>query len=187
MGFPSGSEVKASACNAGDPGSIPGPGRSPGEGNGYPHQYSCLENSTLSQTCLSTHANIGYWGGNLIWVSPFYSPINWGSENLRNSSDRDDKGGCPEFRTDWCWTCYLANTSLSPDDCHKTGLGRQRCQRKVKAETRGGEEESAWGRKGQQQLLCKNGQGIFVMPLAVTAVDLTIITPELWWAVTMGQ
>ena len=43
-GFPSGSEVKASACKAGDPGSIPGSGRSPGEGNGDPLQYSCLEN-----------------------------------------------------------------------------------------------------------------------------------------------
>ena len=36
--------VKASACNAGDVGSIPGSGRSPGEGNGNPLQYSCLEN-----------------------------------------------------------------------------------------------------------------------------------------------
>ena len=43
--FPGGSEVKASACNMGDPGSIPGSGRSPGEGNGNPLQYSCLENS----------------------------------------------------------------------------------------------------------------------------------------------
>ena len=42
--FPDGSEVKASAANAGDPGSIPGSGRSPGEGNGNPLQYSCLEN-----------------------------------------------------------------------------------------------------------------------------------------------
>ena len=44
--FPGGSEVKASACNAGDLGSIPGSGRSPGEGNGNPLQYSCLENPT---------------------------------------------------------------------------------------------------------------------------------------------
>ena len=44
LGFPGGSEVKASACNAGDLGSIPGSGRSPGEGNGNPFQYSCLEN-----------------------------------------------------------------------------------------------------------------------------------------------
>ena len=41
--FPGGSEVKASACNAGDQSSIPGSGRSPGEGNGNPLQYSCLE------------------------------------------------------------------------------------------------------------------------------------------------
>ena len=39
-----GSRVKASACNAGDLGSIPGLGRSPGEGNGNPLEYSCLEN-----------------------------------------------------------------------------------------------------------------------------------------------
>ena len=39
-----GSDGKASAYNAGDPGSIPGSGRSPGEGNGNPLQYSCLEN-----------------------------------------------------------------------------------------------------------------------------------------------
>ena len=43
-GFPGGSEVKASAWNSGDPGSIPGSGRSPEEGNGNPLQYSCLEN-----------------------------------------------------------------------------------------------------------------------------------------------
>ena len=43
-GFPGGSEVKVSASNVGDLGSIPGSGRSPGEGNGSPLQYSCLEN-----------------------------------------------------------------------------------------------------------------------------------------------
>ena len=44
-GFPGGSEVKVSACNAADLGSIPGLGRSPGEGKGYTRQYSGLENS----------------------------------------------------------------------------------------------------------------------------------------------
>ena len=43
--FPGGSDDKASDYNARDPGSIPGLGRSPGEGNGNPFQYSCLENS----------------------------------------------------------------------------------------------------------------------------------------------
>ena len=45
MGFPGGSDGKESACNVGDLGLIPESGRSPGEGNGYPFQYSCLENS----------------------------------------------------------------------------------------------------------------------------------------------
>ena len=45
LDFPGGSDSKESACNAGDPGSVPGLGRSPGEGNGYPLQYTCLENS----------------------------------------------------------------------------------------------------------------------------------------------
>ena len=43
-GFPGGSEGEASACNTGDPGLTPGSGRSAGEGNGNPVQYSCLEN-----------------------------------------------------------------------------------------------------------------------------------------------
>ena len=68
MHLPGGSDSKKSACSVGDPGSIPGPGRSPGEGNGYLLQYSCLENSmdrgtwqamvhgiTKSQTCLSDY------------------------------------------------------------------------------------------------------------------------------------
>ena len=45
LGFPGGSDVKESACSAGDLALISGLGRSPGEGNGYPLQYSCLENS----------------------------------------------------------------------------------------------------------------------------------------------
>ena len=44
LGFPGGSEVKASTCNVGDLGSIPGSGRTPEEGSGNPLQYSCLEN-----------------------------------------------------------------------------------------------------------------------------------------------
>jgi len=44
MDFPGGSDGKVSAYNVGNPGSIPGSGGSPGEGNGNPLQYSCLEN-----------------------------------------------------------------------------------------------------------------------------------------------
>ena len=44
MGFPGGSDGKDAACDAGNPGSIPGSGKSPGQANGNPLQYSCLEN-----------------------------------------------------------------------------------------------------------------------------------------------
>ena len=54
LGFPGGSEVKASACNAGDLGLIPGLGRSPGEGNGNPLQFFCLENPMDREAWLST-------------------------------------------------------------------------------------------------------------------------------------
>ena len=71
-GFPGGSDGKASTCNAGDPSSIPGSGISPGEGNGNPLQYPCLENPmdsgawwatvhavAKSQTRLSDFTSVG--------------------------------------------------------------------------------------------------------------------------------
>ena len=51
---PGGSNSKESACHAGDPGSVPGLGRSPVEGNGYPVQYCCLENSLNGETRWAT-------------------------------------------------------------------------------------------------------------------------------------
>ena len=48
------SDVKESACNAGDPVLIPGSGRSPGKGNGNPLQYSCLENSMIRGDWMAT-------------------------------------------------------------------------------------------------------------------------------------
>ena len=45
MGFPDGSDSNECFCNVGELGLIPGLGRAPGEGNGYPLQYSCLENA----------------------------------------------------------------------------------------------------------------------------------------------
>ena len=53
-GLPCGSEGKASVCNAGDPGLIPGLGRSSGEGNGNPLQYACLENSMYRRVWQAT-------------------------------------------------------------------------------------------------------------------------------------
>ena len=54
FGFPGGSEGKASACNPGDLGLIPGSGRSPGEGNGHLLQYSCLGTSTDKEAWRAT-------------------------------------------------------------------------------------------------------------------------------------
>ena len=54
MDFPGGSEGKEFTCNAGDPTLIPGSGRSPGEENGNPLQYSCLENSMDRGAWLAT-------------------------------------------------------------------------------------------------------------------------------------
>ena len=76
MGFPGGLDAKEFTCNVGDLGPIPGLGRSPGEGNSYPLQYSCLENSmdraawqatvhgaTSSQTRPSKfHVSLGFSG-----------------------------------------------------------------------------------------------------------------------------
>ena len=53
FGCPGGLEGKASACNVGDPGSIPGSGRSPGDGNGNPLQYSCLDRGVWQATVQS--------------------------------------------------------------------------------------------------------------------------------------
>ena len=54
-GFPGGSDSKESACDAGDSSSIPGSGSSPGEGKGYPPQYSCLEQRGLGAHSLWGH------------------------------------------------------------------------------------------------------------------------------------
>jgi len=58
-GFPGGSDSKESTCNAGDRGSIPGLGRSPGGGNGSPLQYSCVENPM----------DRGAWGATVLGVA----------------------------------------------------------------------------------------------------------------------
>ena len=60
MGFPGGSDGKESTCNAGDLGLIPGLGRSSGEGNGYPLQYSGLENSMYREALQAISQRIGH-------------------------------------------------------------------------------------------------------------------------------
>ena len=61
---------KESACNAGDPGSIPGSGRSPGEGNGNPAQYSCLENTKNRGAWQTTAHGVARTGHNLATKPP---------------------------------------------------------------------------------------------------------------------
>ena len=68
MGFTGGSDVKESACNAGHSGSIPGWGRSPGERNGHPLQYSCLENPH-GQSSLVGHSPWGHIESNMTEVT----------------------------------------------------------------------------------------------------------------------
>ena len=61
MGFPGGIDNKKSACNARDWGLISGSGRSFGEGNGYPLQYSCLENCMDGRAYQATVHEVAKW------------------------------------------------------------------------------------------------------------------------------
>ena len=69
-GLPSSPVGKQSACSAGDLGLIPGSGRSPGEGNGNPLQYSCLENPMDRGACQATVHGVARVGHNLVMEPP---------------------------------------------------------------------------------------------------------------------
>ena len=96
--FPSGSDSKASTYNAGDPGSVPGLGRSPGEGNGNPLQYSCLENSMDGGTWwAAVHGVPKSW----TWLSDFTFTLplssmqtQWLRYYLYKRNHQDWKGRC---------------------------------------------------------------------------------------------
>ena len=70
LGFPHSSVSKESACNAGDLGSIPGSGRSPGEGNGNPFHYSCLENPMDRRAWQATVHGVTTVGHDLVTKPP---------------------------------------------------------------------------------------------------------------------
>ena len=78
---PGGSDGKESACNAGEPGSIPGLERCPGEGNGNPFQYSCLENSM----------DRGAWGAYIQWGHNESDMTEWLTLSLSNSERQFDE------------------------------------------------------------------------------------------------
>ena len=75
--FPHGSDSKESTCNAGDLGSIPGSGRSPGEGDGNPLQYSCLENPMDRGAWWATVRGVAK---SQIWLNDFHVWILDGEE-----------------------------------------------------------------------------------------------------------
>ena len=79
-GFPGGSAGKQSACNAGDPGLIPGLGRSPGEGIGYPLQYSWA--SHVAQLVKNPPAMRETWVRSLGWEDPLEKGKATHSRNL---------------------------------------------------------------------------------------------------------
>ena len=86
QGFPRGSAGKESACDAGDLGSIPGLGRSPGEGIGYPIQYS--EASLAAQMVKNLPAVQETWVQSLGWEDPLEKAMATHSSCLENSMDR---------------------------------------------------------------------------------------------------
>ena len=95
MGFPGGSDGKEGACNAGDLGSVPGLGRSSGEGNGYSLQFSCLESPmdrrawlsivhevaqswTWLSNCTHTHARTHVYVCIYVYIHMFHAEALWG-------------------------------------------------------------------------------------------------------------
>ena len=86
MGFPGGSVGKETACSAGDPGLIPGSGRSPGEGNGNPLQYSCLENPMDREVWQATVHGVTRVGHDLVTKPP--PPLPYASGKISCSCER---------------------------------------------------------------------------------------------------
>ena len=132
MDFLSGSDDKESACSTGDPGSIPGSGRFQGEGNGYPSQRSCLENSrervTLQatvpgivkyQTQLNDQAIVNTLCLSAVFPSWVSTEVRWHERGERIKQQSSHKGS-PCVRVCWglfimLWTqkCFLSvSTSL---------------------------------------------------------------------------
>ena len=80
--YTGGSLGKESTCNIGDPGSIPGLGRSPGEGNGNPFQHSCLENSMGRGDWQAIVHGVASVILSKLWISHMYCSLHSSSPNL---------------------------------------------------------------------------------------------------------
>ena len=88
-GFPCGSAGKESACNAGDPYSIPGSGRSAGEGTGYPLQYSWA--SLVAQLVTNPPAMWENWVQSVGWEERLPTPVSWPGELGHKKSDTTEQ------------------------------------------------------------------------------------------------
>ena len=98
MDFPHSSVGKESACNAGDPGSIPGSGRSPGEGIGYPLQYSWA--SLMAQLVRNLPAVQETWVLSLGWEDPLKEGMATHSSVLAwRIAETGEPGGLPSMRS----------------------------------------------------------------------------------------
>ena len=107
LGFPGVSDSKESACNAGEPGLIPGSGRSLGEGNGNPLQYSCLENPLEKK--MATQSSIRTW--RIPWrrkwqPTPVFVP---GESHGQRSLAGYNPWGHKNLDTDWVTNTHLSN------------------------------------------------------------------------------
>ena len=135
LGFPDGSSGKESACNAEDPGSISGLGRSPGEGKGYPLQYSGLENSmdcivhgvTKSQTQLSDFhfgviirigINCGTFQAQDLECRAYNLPTTASMMSRRRNPFSQSHPWCPL----WSWISKSTRVCHSPEFCHVYSL-----------------------------------------------------------------
>ena len=102
MGFPGGSDGKESTCNAGDPSSIPGSGRSPGDGIGYPLQYSwaSLVAQTVKNHLQCRRPQFNSWVGKIPWRSdkpstPVFLDFPGGSGGKESACSVGDLGSIP--------------------------------------------------------------------------------------------
>ena len=102
LGFPGGSDSKDSACNVGDPGLIPGLGRPPGEGNGYPLQYSCLENSMDREAWWATVHRGSKESDTTKGQMLHYT--NFGQVGMRHYHLARNQSFCPNVSLDKLWT-----------------------------------------------------------------------------------
>ena len=91
-GFAHSSVGKEYACNAGDPGLIPGSGRSPGEGNGSPLQYPCLESPNGREACRATLHGVTRIGHNLAPKSPPKETVQNLSHKIEKCSNKQMVG-----------------------------------------------------------------------------------------------